>query len=174
MRMGLPITHFLAATNANDVVPEYLARGIFAPRPSKSTLSSAMDVGNPSNFARILDLFGSTWNIVREHITGYTFSDDETAQAMREAKAKYNYMLDPHGAVALLALQAFQDQQHQQPGIFLETAHPAKFLESLESILGETLAIPETLLALRDKPKLAVPMQADFTEFKNYLLNLRT
>jgi threonine synthase len=168
-RMGLPVEKFLAVTNINDVVPEYLERGIFAPRPSQPTLSSAMDVGNPSNFARILDLFGSTWNIVREHITGFRFTDAETADAIQEVEAATDYLLDPHGAVAYLGWKAYR-QQTMAPGILLETAHPAKFEESVEDITGHRIDIPERLAVLRYRAKHAIPLDPVFSEFKTWLL----
>lgn len=170
-RMGLPVTKFLAATNVNDVVPEYLEQGVFTPRPSRATLSSAMDVGNPSNFARMLDLFGSTWNNMREQIVGYRFTDKQTAEAIRQVKKSTGYILDPHGAVAYLALAEYQAQHPGQPGILLETAHPAKFIESVEDILGESVEVPERLAQLRDRAKIAVPMPADFVALKQWLLD---
>jgi threonine synthase len=168
-KMGLPVSKFIAATNANDVVPQYLASGTYTPTPSVPTLSNAMDVGNPSNFARMLDLYGSTWNNMRENIVGYAYSDAVTKVAMREVKSKYNYVIDPHGAVGYLALKEYQ-KSNDAVGIILETAHPAKFLDDVESILEEKIDIPERLASLSDKKKEARLSPTDFGDFKNWLL----
>ena len=171
-KMGLPAAHFLAATNANDVVPQYLRSGQFTPRPSTPTLSNAMDVGNPSNFARMLDLYGSTWNNMRGDVSGFTFSDAETEHAMREIDAKFGgYELDPHGAVGYLAFQAYQKTAPKSKGIILETAHPAKFLEEGERILGRKIKIPQRLSELADKEKVATHLGVDFNTFKEWLLS---
>lgn len=171
-KMGLPVQHFVAATNANDVVPEYLATGHFHPRPSVRTISNAMDVGNPSNFARMLDLFGSTWNIMREHISGYTFTDEQTRDAMRTVFHKRNYVLDPHGAVGYLAWKTYQKEHPDATGIILETAHPAKFLEDVEAILGQKITIPKVLADISEKAKIAIRINKDYETFKNWLAAL--
>lgn len=172
-QMGLPVGKFLAATNLNDVIPEYLKTGTFRPRPSTPTISSAMDVGNPSNFSRILNLFGSTWNIIQNHITGYRFTDEETAHCIRSTKNSLNYILDPHGAVSFLALEQFRKENPEylsNPGIVLETAHPSKFIETTTQILGHEIEIPERLLQLKDKPKQAIPTPNNYQFVKNWLL----
>jgi threonine synthase len=168
-RLGLPIQHLVAATNANDVVPEYLAQGNYKPRSSVRTLSNAMDVGNPSNFARMLDLYGSTWNTMKQDILGYAFTDAETREAMRSAKKQFGYILDPHGAVGYLAWKAYQETHPDTLGMILETAHPSKFLEDVESILGEKIAVPERLAALANKPKTAVSLGTDYGGFKKWV-----
>jgi threonine synthase len=168
-KMGLPISHFIAATNVNDVVPEYLASGKYQPRPSKRTLSNAMDVGNPSNFARMLDLYCSTWNNMRNDISGYAYKDDVTSKAMVEIKEKYGYIIDPHGAVAYLAFKEYQSEHKNSQGIVLETAHPAKFLEDVESILHQKIEIPKALAEIAHKEKKAIKMNTDFDGFKNWL-----
>jgi threonine synthase len=168
-RMGLPIHHFIAATNANDVVPAYLNTGNYTPRPSVRTLSNAMDVGNPSNFARMLDLYGSTWNIMRATISGYSFSDAETRAAIIEVDRQHDYLLDPHGAVGYLALKKYQSDHPDTTGIVLETAHPAKFLEDVEEILHRPVAVPERLAALATSQKEAVRMPSDYAAFKEWL-----
>lgn len=175
-RMGLPIQHFIAATNANDVVPGYLESGIFTPRPSVRTLSNAMDVGNPSNFARMLDLYegkkeGSTWNNMRQSISGYAFDDAQTREAVAEVYRKYNYVIDPHGAVGYLALREYQQSYPDTKGVVLETAHPAKFLGEVENILGEKVEVPQRLAILAEREKDAVWMPAEFTGFKKWLLD---
>ncbi|GAB4498214.1 MAG: threonine synthase [Saprospiraceae bacterium] len=169
-KMGLPVHKFIAATNANDVVPKYLETGVYSPRPSQRTLSNAMDVGAPSNFARMMDLYCSTWNMMCDDITGFAFSDEETRAAMREVDGKYNYVLDPHGAVGYLALKEFQ-KKNSCVGIILETAHPAKFVEDVAQILGRNISVPERLAALEHKPKNAISMAADYAFFKDWLLN---
>ena len=168
-KMGLPIAKFIAATNANDVVPQYLASGNYAPHPSVPTLSNAMDVGNPSNFARMLDLYSSTWNIMKGNIVGFAYDDERTKAAMREVFAKYNYVIDPHGAVGYLALKEYQ-RQNDVVGVVLETAHPAKFLDDVEQILGQNIEIPERLASLADKKKEAISIDIDFEPFKKWLL----
>ncbi len=169
-RMGLPVHHFIAATNANKVVPEYLDKGIYTPRPSVRTLSNAMDVGAPSNFTRILDLYSSTWNKVKTAISGYSFSDQATRSAILEVDKQYNYLLDPHGAVGYLALKEYQKSNPKTFGVVLATAHPAKFLEEMENILGRPLEVPERLAALRTLSKQAVSLPKHYKAFKDYLL----
>ncbi|MEZ4897677.1 MAG: threonine synthase, partial [Saprospiraceae bacterium] len=127
-RMGLPASHFVAATNINDIVPSYLKDGLFRPKPSRETLSNAMDVGNPSNFRRLESLYGSTWNTIKSHVSGYAYTDEETLDGIKQVFQKYNYLLDPHGAVGYLAADQYnREHQEDQPLIVLETAHPAKF-----------------------------------------------
>ena len=170
-KMGLPVHRFIAATNENRVVPEYLESGIYLPRPSVRTLSNAMDVGAPSNFARMLDMYRSTWNIMKSDIAGYSFSDEQTRVAMRDVDGRYRYIADPHGAVGYLAFRKYQmEQAADATGIILETAHPAKFLEDVEAILGHPIEVPARLAALRHKTKRAVKMPIDFTIFKEWLL----
>lgn len=168
-RMGLPVHHFLAATNINDVVPKYLESGNYQPHSSFATLSNAMDVGNPSNFTRLLDLYGSTWNIMQKDISGYAFTDEETKRAMKEIYEQFNYILDPHGAVGYLALQAHQKESPDTIGIILETAHPAKFLDDVEAILETKIDVPERLAALANSKKQVVEMPIYFTTFKTWL-----
>ncbi|MBI5915038.1 MAG: threonine synthase [Bacteroidetes bacterium] len=169
-KMGLPVHRFIAATNANDVVPEYLNTGIYSPRPSTPTLSNAMDVGNPSNFARTLDLYRSTWNNIKNEISGYSFNDAETKTAMREVFQKHNYIMDPHGAVGYLALRQFQREYAGAKGVVLETAHPSKFLPGVEAILQTSVAVPERLAVLSQKEKQAWQLGAAFHPFKSWLL----
>ncbi|MEY3052045.1 MAG: hypothetical protein RLY31_1830 [Bacteroidota bacterium] len=172
-RMGLPIRKMIAATNANDIFPHYLASGRFEPKPSVATLSNAMDVGNPSNFARIMDLYGSTWNNVKEDIQGFAFQDNQIRQAVLDIHNLYEYIMDPHGAVGFLALQAYLQDQPAHQGIILETAHPAKFLESMEEILGDQIAVPERLAKLAHLPKSSVRLGKQFEDFKSWLLENR-
>ncbi len=169
-RMGLPVHQFIAATNANDIVPAYLSTGEYQPRPSVATLSNAMDVGNPSNFARMDDLYGSTWNNFKQDISGYAFSDDQTEEAMRQVFSKFGYIIDPHGAVGILALQAYLTMANEpMKGVVLETAHPAKFLPDVERILGRKVEVPERLAELSEREKYAVQLGTSFGPFKEWL-----
>ena len=168
-KMGLPVHGFIAATNSNDVVPQYLECGIYKPRPSVRTISNAMDVGNPSNFARMLDLYDSVWKDMQKNIHGFAFNDTETRQAVLEIKKKYNYVMDPHGAVGYLALKAYQKKYSNIQGVILETAHPAKFKPDMEAIFGHEIDVPERLAILADKEKVSVEMGIDYEGFKDYL-----
>lgn len=179
-KMGLPIHHFIAATNRNDVVPSYLESGNYVPRQSKRTLSNAMDVGNPSNFARMVDLYNAVsgidtpeknaWSSMKEAITGYAFDDTSTEKAVREVQEKYNYTIDPHGAVGYLALKEYQKQHPNTRGIVLETAHPSKFLEDMERILQQEIDVPERLSSLATREKEAIASPNEYSFFKKFLL----
>ena len=168
-KMGLPVYQFIAATNANAVVPKYLKTGNYEPHPSVPTLSNAMDVGNPSNFARMLDLNSSTWNKMKRGVKGYSYDDNTTKKAMVEVFEKYNYIMDPHGAVGYLALKEYQKKK-DAVGVILETAHPAKFLDDVESILNRKIEIPDRLISLIDKKKKSILRGIDFPSFKEWLL----
>ena len=168
-RMGLNVHQFIAATNSNDVVPEYLSSGVYSPRPSVRTISNAMDVGDPSNFARMMDLFGSTWNNFKDEIKGYAYSDKETEQGMKEIFDMYGYVMDPHGAVGYLALKEYQQKNRHTCGVILETAHPSKFLDDVERILGKKVEIPQRLSVLAKGIKVATPMSTRFDDFKEWL-----
>lgn len=169
-KMGLPVQEFIAATNLNDVVPEYLETGVFTPRPSVPTLSNAMDVGNPSNFARMLDLYSSTWNNLKEEIKAYAFGDTDTKAAILEVSEKFNYVIDPHGAVGYLALKVYQKEHPGKKGVILETAHPSKFLPDVEAVLNRAIEIPERLAILAEKEKRAIQAGIEFQAFKDWLL----
>ncbi len=180
-QMGLPVHHFVAATNTNDVVPAYLSSGSYSPRPSQRTISNAMDVGDPSNFARMVDLFAEgkgrgipsdegIWKGMQSRISGFGFSDEQTREAVKSVKSLYNYTIDPHGAVGVLALEAYQKEQPDTRGIVLETAHPAKFKGEMESILGEDILVPERLAILANRQKVAYKMPITFNTFKDWLL----
>jgi threonine synthase len=167
--MGLPIQHFIAATNINDIVPNYLTTGLFSPKPSRATLSNAMDVGNPSNFARMADLFQNDRTAMRNVITGFSFTDDETREAMKKVFTESNYMLEPHGAIGYLGLKKFHSQHPKCNGIFLETAHPAKFSEVVEQTLGQKIEIPISLKKFLSKEKATVKTPSCFLSFKKIL-----
>ena len=168
--MGLPVKRFVAANNENDIVYKYLQSGNYEPRPSVATIANAMDVGAPSNFARILELYNHSHSDIAADMVGYRYSDQEIRETMKEVFTETNYMLDPHGAVGYRALKA--DLKPGEVGVFLETAHPAKFTETVESVLGEgTVVLPEKLQAFMKGEKLSIPLSTEFADFKQFLLN---
>jgi threonine synthase len=169
--MGLPIEKFVASTNANDIVPNYLTNGIFNPKPSIPTISNAMDVGNPSNFARIQDFYDSDLEKTRAQISGYSFTDDETREVMAEVYTKTGYVMCPHTAVAYLGLKSyFNDTKSNATGVFLATAHPAKFVDIVEETIGAKVEIPQKLQDAMNKQKQSLIMSNKFQDLKNYLL----
>ncbi|PPK87185.1 L-threonine synthase [Neolewinella xylanilytica] len=180
-QLGLPVHHFVAATNRNDVVPRYLRAGQYAIAPSVATLSNAMDVGAPSNFARMTNLYGhvigkdhpdsETHRRMREEISGYAFDDGATEDAVREVKDRFGYTIDPHGAVGYLALNAYQKEHPRTRGVILETAHPSKFLPDMQRILSQDIAVPDRLKRLETLPKEATPMDTDYISFRKWLLS---
>jgi threonine synthase len=170
-RMGLPIKHFVAATNANDVVPEYLSTKVFGARPSVQTISNAMDVGNPSNFVRMLDLFDHDFELLTQRIKGYAFSDAETRSAMQQVYQQSGYVTDPHGAVGYLGLKQFLKTNSNCTGVFLETAHPAKFAEVVEATLQTKVELPERLQKFMMGEKKSVKIASGFDAFKESLLS---
>ena len=167
-QMGLPIKRFIAANNANDIFFKYLQTGKYEPKPSKQTLANAMDVGDPSNFARIYDLYGKSHEKITSLISGATYSDDQIRQTMRECYEDTKYILDPHGACGFQALA--DGLNPGEVGVFCETAHPAKFKEKVDEILGIDVEIPERLANFMKGQKQSVPMSKDFTDFKQYLM----
>ncbi len=167
-RMGLPIKRFIAANNSNDIFFQYLESGQYTPRPSVVTIANAMDVGDPSNFARVLDLYGSHENIVAE-ISGCTYSDEQIAETMNSTLKSSGYLLDPHGACGYRALA--EQMNDGECGVFLETAHPAKFLDRVEQITQTKVEIPAPLKAFMQGKKQSVEMSNKFTDFKAYLLD---
>jgi len=166
-QMGLPIHHFVASTNVNDIVPHYLQTGEFAPKPSIQTISNAMDVGNPSNFARLNYLFNTSQEAFAKTVSGTAYTDEETKGALKELQA-LGYTADPHGAVGYLGLKEYQEG-NDVVGIFLETAHPIKFKEVVEPTLGIKLEIPDSLKVFLEKEKVALSCSANYEEFKNVL-----
>ncbi len=168
-RMSLPVKRFIAANNENDIVYHYLKSGIYEPRSSVSTIANAMDVGAPSNFARILDLYNHSHSDISEDIVGFRCSDAEIRETMKQVFSEENYMLDPHGAVGYRALEA--EMKDGEVGVFFETAHPAKFTETVECVLGKgTVVLPEKLAEFMKGEKLSIGMSTDFADFKDYLL----
>ncbi len=167
--MGLPVTQFIAANNTNNVVFEYLKTGEYKPRPSVETLANAMDVGDPSNFARILDLYDNSHPVISGIIKGYWYSDEQIRKIMKRVYNTTGYLCDPHGACGYQALEEFLAED--QVGIFLETAHPAKFAETMESIIGkEKVPFPDKLAEFMKGEKQSTPLGKDFEGFKDFLL----
>lgn len=172
-KMGLPISKFIAAQNINNTFYNYLTTNEFSPKPSTLTISNAMDVGNPSNFARIENLYHSNPQSIHEDICAYYFSDQDTENAIRNTYKETGYILDPHGAVGLLALQKYLTQNPTPTeGIFLETAHPAKFFEAVEKNIHQKISLPEILSTTLEKEKKSKLMPPTFKDFKEFLLNL--
>lgn len=169
-RMGLPVKRFIASNNRNDIFYQYLQTGIYSPRPSIATIANAMDVGDPSNFARVLDLYGNSHAAISAEITGATYTDEQIADTMKKVWKEDHYLLDPHGACGFRALE--EGLQPGETGIFLETAHPAKFKDTVEKIIGEVVQIPAKLQAFMKGEKKSLPMSKDFADFKQYLMGL--
>lgn len=168
-RMGLPVKRFIAANNRNDVFYQYLLTGKYSPRHSIPTIANAMDVGDPSNFARILDLYGNSHERICSDISGCTYDDDTIRDTVRNEYSRSGYLLDPHGAVAFHALE-----EHLLPGetgVFLETAHPAKFKDTVEAIIGKEVAVPKRLAAFLSREKRVERISALYPAFKKYLLS---
>lgn len=167
-RMGLPVKRFIAANNANDVFYQYLQTGKYQPKPSVQTIANAMDVGNPSNFARIYDLYGGNHHTISQLIAGFRFSDDEIRATIRDCFQQTGYVLDPHGACGYKALQlSLSENEH---GVFCETAHPAKFKETVDAVLPTPINIPKRLARFMQGRKQTHPMNNSFNKFKAFLL----
>ncbi len=167
-RMGLPVKRFIAANNANDVFFKYLQTGKYEPKASVQTIANAMDVGDPSNFARVYDLYGKSHEAICADISGATYTDEQIAETIKEVKAETGYVCDPHGACGYRALK--EGLQAGEVGVFLETAHPAKFKDTVDRILGADIEIPAKLQAFMKGTKQSVPMTKDFADFKQFLL----
>lgn len=167
-RMGLPVKRFIAANNRNDIFLQYLNTGIYTPRPSVATLANAMDVGDPSNFARVLDLYGKSHEAICKEISGAAYTDEQISETIKQCYKANGYILDPHGACGYQALKDLL--QDGETGVFLETAHPAKFLEKVESILNTEVAIPQRLQEFMKGTKQSVEMSKDFEDLKKFLL----
>lgn len=167
-QLGLPVKQFIAATNINDIVPNYLKTGIYTAKPSKQTISNAMDVGDPSNFVRILEIFKNNDVKLKEVLSSYSFTDKETQKAMKEIKEKYNYIADPHGAVGYLGLKKYGIDTNTF-GIFLETAHPVKFLNVVEPIINETIELPKQILGVINEEKVSIKIST-YSELMHFLL----
>ncbi|NGP88172.1 threonine synthase [Fodinibius halophilus] len=177
-KLGMPAAGFIAATNANDIVPEYLETGSFNPRDSKQTISNAMDVGRPSNFERMHYLFNGNHHKMEKTIWGTSFSDDETRAALKKVYEKTDYVMDPHTAVAHLAVEEYREtangyfgEQKDTPFVMLSTAHPAKFGDVIEPVIGEEVEIPERLAVCLEKNKKSVALENDYSVLKKWLLD---
>ena len=169
-KMGLPVEHFIAANNRNDIFLQYLQTGEYKPRPSISTIANAMDVGDPSNFARVLDLYDGSHKAISSEISGVSYNDEQIAETLKNCYQETGYLLDPHGAVGYRALK--ERLNANETGVFLETAHPAKFLETVENIIGEKVEIPQKLQEFMKGEKKSEPMTKDFHVFKSYLMTI--
>jgi len=172
-KMGLPVHQFIAATNTNDTVPAYLKTGVYQPKPSVTTLSNAMDVGNPSNWARIAHLFEKDASEIKSLITGYSYSDEQTKEAIQQVFDQENYVVCPHTAIAWKALKEWQAENPSDDitGVFLSTAHPCKFPDAFPSEIAAAIKVPESVKELEGKEKQAVALGKNFEEFKAFLLN---
>ncbi len=170
-RSGLPVSHFIAACNANDVVTQYLETADYISKKPVSTISNAMDVGNPSNFVRILELFDQQFHSLKNGLSSYTISDEETKTILKEVYDNKKYLLDPHGAVGYLALKKYLQQHPESKGIFLETAHPVKFYDVVEPIIKEKVALPSAINNLLQLKKQSIKTNAEYEELKEFLLS---
>lgn len=167
-KMGLPIKRFIAANNRNDIFLQYINTGVYTPKPSVSTIANAMDVGDPSNFARVLDLYDQSWEDIKAEISSCSYNDEQIGESVAETFKETGYLLDPHGAVGYRALKEMM--QPNETGVFLETAHPAKFLETVERIINEKVEIPQKLQEFMKGAKQSIELNKDFEGFKSFLL----
>ena len=168
-KLGMPVKHFIAATNVNDTVPQFMATGKYTPKPSTATISNAMDVGDPSNFIRIQHLYENDFSKIKDNLSSFSFDDIETKKAMSKIYANTGYIADPHGAVGYLGLKKHLENHENCYGIFLETAHPVKFLDVVEETLQVSPEIPKQIKAVMDKKKVTHKI-ATYDELKSYLL----
>ena len=169
-KMGLPINHFIASTNENDTVPKFMKTGEYKKQKTVSTLTNAMDVGDPSNFIRILSLYDDDFKKLKKELTAYKFSDKETILGIKRLYEKSKYVLDPHGATAYLGLKKYLLNNPKEIGVFLETAHPVKFLDTVESALNMKINIPKNIIKLKKKNKSKIGIK-DYEQLKNFLLS---
>ena len=170
-KMGLPVSHFVAATNLNHVVPTYIESGSYLPMPSIATISNAMDVGSPSNFVRLAHLHGDDHDCFKKNVSGYYFDDDDTRKGMRQIFDQYGYVACPHTAIGVMGLQAYMhDSEQDVTGVALATAHPSKFKPLVEAVLEQSVDVPERLAILAARPKKSIRIPADYEAFKESLL----
>ncbi|HMT73371.1 MAG TPA: threonine synthase [Chitinophagaceae bacterium] len=170
MQSGLPVDHFIAACNVNDIVSDYLETQELKPRQAVATLSNAMDVGNPSNFVRILEIFQHQFPALKSKLSSFSITDAETESVIDEVFKKYQYTLDPHGAVGYLALQRYLAEHSNAKGIFLETAHPVKFPEAVERATGQKIKLPEHISEIMDREKISTVISPEYEALRNFLL----
>lgn len=168
-KLGLPITHFVTGTNRNNTVPEYLTTGLYQTKPSKSTISNAMDVGAPSNFVRIKELYNNNYNEIKQHLSGFSYTDEQTIEAIHYLYKNYNYIADPHGAIGYLAIKDYLKGNANHFGVFLETAHPIKFSPVMPKNISKTIQIPTQILSLIGKEKKSIKIER-YNELKAFLL----
>lgn len=168
-QLGMPVKHFIAATNVNDVVSRFMQTDVYEPQPSVATISNAMDVGDPSNFVRIRHIYNNDIKTLSEYLSSYSFTDEQTKDAMLELYNEYNYIADPHGAIGYLGLKKYQGQNSNTYGIFLETAHPVKFLDIVEDTIKENIEIPEKIFKQMKKKKKSIKISS-YDELKEFLL----
>ena len=171
-KAGLPIKHFIAACNANDTVPEFFNTGIYKPKTAIATISNAMDVGDPSNFVRILEMFGNENNSLSKSLSSVSITDEATGETLLNVFQQNNYLLDTHGAVAYTALQTYLSKNPTEKGVILETAHPVKFYDVIEPIIGETVPIPTAIAAQLKLEKKSLKMEADARKLKEWLVGM--
>lgn len=167
---GLPVRHFIAACNANDVIPRYLQTAELCPMEAIPTLSNAMDVGDPSNFIRILEMFQNRIDELKKNLSSFSISDTDTLETIKKVYMKSGYLLDPHGAVGYSSLQKYLDHYPELKGIFLETAHPVKFPDALEKIIDKKIEVPEMLHSIMDQEKKSIRIKAGYNFMKEYLM----
>jgi threonine synthase len=170
-RSGLPVKHFIAACNVNDVVPRYFQQKQYNPQRARATISNAMDVGDPSNFVRMLEIFDHNFESLTGMISSYSVSDDDTKKTILNVKNQYGYLLDPHGAVGYASLEKYLSDHKGDKGILLETAHPVKFYDVVEPLIGEEIPIPESVQGIMGRHKVSTKISTYYTEFKDFLLN---
>ena len=170
-RSGLPVKHFVAACNANDVVPQYLQTGTWQPKESRTTISNAMDVGDPNNFVRVLSLFEEQPGLLKKSLTAYSISDSETRDTITSVYKQSGYLLDPHGAVGYAALRKYISENPGEGGIFLETAHPVKFQDVVEPVIHRKIALPDHLEKMRARPKQSISMKPEYTQLRSFLMD---
>lgn len=169
-KLGFPFAHFIASNNANNVVERYFKTNTYSPLPSIQTISNAMDVGNPSNFVRIQKLHDNNFEALKNNLTAYSFSDEQTKEALSAIYKGSGYIADPHGAVGYLGCKSYREKNPAAQTIFLETAHPTKFLDVVEAVIPEKIALPPQIQAVIEKEKSAIFVE-DYSQFKTFLLN---
>jgi threonine synthase len=169
---GLPVSHFIAACNANDVIPEFFKTNLYQPKKAVATISNAMDVGNPSNFVRILEIFDRQIDDLKTLVSSVSISDDETRATLKKVKEEFNYLLDPHGAVGYNALEKYLEQHPGDKGLIVETAHPVKFFDVVEPIIGETITIPEIVREQLQLEKKALLMENNPEALRKFLMKI--
>ena len=168
-QLGLPVNHFIASNNENNVVTAYLKTQLYTPKPSVQTISNAMDVGDPSNFIRIQEIYKNKFETLKDHVSSFSFSDDATREAMKEIYTQYNYVADPHGAVGYLGAKTYLKENPNVHCVFLETAHPTKFLDVVEAVIKEKQPLPEQIQSVMDKEKVSIAIST-YEDLKGYLL----